>query len=85
MQKHEKSIEADAPADYRKTFFPNELENLMSGLIELGLRPYDWILINKPNNQFTIQNIDEPSFFFVGDTIFKNGRKKWNSIQLYSL
>ncbi|MBC7741396.1 MAG: hypothetical protein H7061_04310 [Bdellovibrionaceae bacterium] len=69
----------------RPTAAANDFENLANSLIEFGLQPYDWVLIDSSNNQFTIQNIDEPSFCFVGDTIFKNGRKKWNSIQLYSL
>ncbi|MBC7420091.1 MAG: hypothetical protein H7328_05135 [Bdellovibrio sp.] len=62
-----------------------ELKLLSLGLSEFGLQPFDWLLIKNTENQIKIQHKQEPSFYFIGKTISKDGEKKWNSIQLGSL
>ena len=63
----------------------SEMMHLNSSLADYGLRPEDWEIIPEQLNEFKIENIEEPSFFFKGTTVLKKGRKIWQKIQLLGL
>lgn len=60
-------------------------DHLTTTLSEYGLCPEEWVVINKGRKIYTIQNIQQPEFFFKGIIKFENGRRKWHSICLAGL
>lgn len=59
-----------------------DLTSLNKGLSEYGLSPTDWQISKVVGIHYKIVHKNEPEFFFHGKVKFKNGRKKWGSIQL---
>ena len=60
-------------------------KQLLNKLKGFGLKPNDWFLAKKVNNQIKIQNKKDESFSFIGQSIIKNGVADWKSIHLSSL
>ncbi|MEK6627615.1 MAG: hypothetical protein AABY53_03230 [Bdellovibrionota bacterium] len=62
-----------------------ELILLSNSLSDFGLSPTEWCLMKEDCTSYKITNKIEPNFFFRGQIQFKNGRKRWGSIQLAGL
>ena len=59
-----------------------ELQRLKQSLSGYGLSPEDWVLKQTQVDQFKIENLSEPDFYFNGKTEYRNGRRQWGSITL---
>lgn len=62
-----------------------DITSLNKGLSDYGLSPTDWQISKVTGNEYKIVHKSEPDFIFHGKIKFKNGRKKWDSIQLTAI